>query len=282
MKRNIIIYIVCIPLIALLFSTCKKDPELRMPDLMSGVLINAVIQPGTSNLFVFQNLATEKMGFTLDFRRDADNNIIDKSSEKAFKSLQVYVIYNGDLTKPYGNAITSVPADVSVTGSEIAAALGMPFDSLKGCDNFYFYYMITTKDGIEIKSDNASPQLNNWPGASFSQSYTIKGVYDVNKFLGAYSCNEPGYGDYNVNFTLVAGDTIENNNFWDSGWPVKYYFKPAVDSIYIIESTMVFPPEYTVTGKGSFDACTGNFFVRYVVTSGGSPVDKNTHTFTKQ
>jgi hypothetical protein len=207
MKRLNLLYITCIPLVALLFTSCKKDPDLRMPDLQRGVIINATLLAGTDNLFVYETLATQQMGFTLDFRRDKDNKVIDKASEQAFKSLQVYIVYNGAAAKTYGSVITSIPTDVSITGPEIATALGMPFDSLKGCDDFYFYYMITTKDGIEIKSDNASPQLNNWPNASFSQDYLVRGAYDLTKFVGQYDSFD-GYPEDNciVDVALDPGN----------------------------------------------------------------------------
>ena len=40
---------------------------------------------------------------------------------------------------------------------------------------------------------------------------------DINNFIGAFDCDEAGYGVYPVNFTKhpTLANTIVNDNFWD-------------------------------------------------------------------
>ena len=77
-------------------------------------------------------------------------------------------------------------------------------------------------------------------GGNKSEPYSIEVVVgefcplNINLFLGAFECDEAGYGVYDVNFTLDASDpnTILNDNFWD--WPapgavIKYVFDGSID-----------------------------------------------------
>lgn len=110
---------------------------------------------------------------------------------------------------------------------------------------------------------------------------------DLSLFTGNYSCNEPGYGDYNVTFSTIDGEpnALMVDNFWDSGWQIKYVFSMDFDQ------TVTIPPQaqevsgdaVTVSGEGKYDGCTGSFWVDYTVQrdSDGAFYDVNTHTFTK-
>lgn len=118
-------------------------------------------------------------------------------------------------------------------------------------------------------------------------SYTITPVaeaasVDVSAFVGAYDCEEPGYGVYTVNF--AAGDqpgVIVNDNFWDSGVSIEYVLD-VCGTVTIPNQSFTAGATYTVTGSGTYNTATGEIVVDYVVKSAaGATVDANTHTFTR-
>ncbi len=139
---------------------------------------------------------------------------------------------------------------------------------------------------IEVSMSSAS-------GISTTGTYVVtilaNNAYVQKNFVGKYSANEPGYGDYDVNF---SGDTDPNtiivDNFWDSGGKVRYKFDPLTNKINIPTQDVVMGGTTFVvsagTTQGTYEACTGKFTAPYVVKlkSSGAVQDVNTHTFTKK
>lgn len=121
--------------------------------------------------------------------------------------------------------------------------------------------------------------------------YTVTsiGAFDFNlsEFTGAYSANEPGYGDYDVNFTIDDCNTIINDNFWDGGLEVAYVLDPEAGTanipLQVLDASAFGLGNITVEGSGTYDSETFSMVVDYVVKkqSDGSILDDNTHTFTK-
>ncbi|WP_038030164.1 DUF4843 domain-containing protein [Thermonema rossianum] len=105
--------------------------------------------------------------------------------------------------------------------------------------------------------------------------------FDINTFIGTYDCLEPGYATYEVNFSLVSGTTLKNDNFWDVGAEIDYVF--ASDGASVTIPTQTFG-SYEVDGSSPSkpNTCDGSFKVDYQVRSGGAVIDDNTHTFTKK
>ncbi|GIV40316.1 MAG: hypothetical protein KatS3mg033_2116 [Thermonema sp.] len=132
---------------------------------------------------------------------------------------------------------------------------------------------------------------------SLEYDYFIACPFDINTFVGAYDCDEPGYAVYPVNFSLVYDGTgnepptTQNDNFWDVGAAINYEFEPTsiVDVVITIpEQEFVYGSNtYVVTGtsEGTVpNTCSGDFKVSYTVKrkNTGATVDSNIHTFTKQ
>jgi hypothetical protein len=146
-----------------------------------------------------------------------------------------------------------------------------------------YHWYVATKDenGIETFS----------PVFSFSVKVTL----NINNFVGTYDCDEPGYAHYDVHATKINATTIEIDNFWDSGFVLRYEFDD-MGNVNIIPKT--FPQSatvtYVVTGSGVYNNATGEFEVEYQVVrntytfkiEGNTVVtavlDANTHTFVKK
>jgi hypothetical protein len=105
---------------------------------------------------------------------------------------------------------------------------------------------------------------------------------DLSAYAGEYDALEPGYGHYDVNFSVGSAPYIlVNDNFWDSGVEIEYHSDvcAGVGEITIPSQNFVISgTTYTVTGSGTYTE--GEIIVDYVVKRGATTIDANTHTFT--
>lgn len=98
-------------------------------------------------------------------------------------------------------------------------------------------------------------------------------TFDINNFIGAYDCDESGYGIYPVNFTKdpVLANTVVNDNFWD--WPgpgavVKYTLSgDFLEKVTVPRQNFEFGDGYVgwVEGSGFYNGCAGTMEVDYKV-----------------
>jgi len=107
------------------------------------------------------------------------------------------------------------------------------------------------------------------------------------KFVGNYSCLEPGYGTYTTTATEVSETatnyTISMANFWDDSRTIQYVINKTTGAVSIPSQTS---GTLTVvsTGSPTCNFCSGNMTVPYRITTTatGAVVENNTHTYTKQ
>ena len=111
-------------------------------------------------------------------------------------------------------------------------------------------------------------------------------AFNINNFLGAFDCDEAGYGVYPVNFTKhpTLANTIVNDTFWD--WPgpgaVLYYTFSGdfLEKITVPKQDFVFGDGYAgwVEGTGKYDGCAHTMIVDYTVFYDGDEYDTH-HEF---
>ena len=155
-----------------------------------------------------------------------------------------------------------------------------------------FITMTINPDSFDLSPDTLNLKLSlsssSMPAASYGSEVNFQYIYnvcdfDILNFLGGFICNEEGYGEYSVNFSLdaVEPNRIYNSNFWDWAAPgalLWYDFSGDSNQGIIIPSQ---PFEFgdgvvgAVEGTGTYDACTGKFSCDYIVEYGGS--DYPTH-----
>lgn len=161
-------------------------------------------------------------------------------------------------------------------------------DQYSGGEEFTIYLSLQSGANHDVSGNHGQLAYN----------YFIACPFNVNNFVGSYLCDEPGYAEYPVNFSLVYDGTgpepptTRNDNFWDVGAAIDYEFEP----ISIVDAIVTIPPqqfifigitlevEGTSEGLAPPDACSGNFKVSYTVKrlDTGATIDNNIHTFTKQ
>lgn len=158
-------------------------------------------------------------------------------------------------------------------------------------------YTVTVEEGHTYYWYVKYVDPNNVITKSPTFSFTVKVNFSVDNFVGAYNCDEPSYGVYDVNLTKINSTTIESDNFWDSGWVVQYEFDD-LGNVKIIESTIEVSSTktWTVNGEGKYNNSDGSFYVDYVVVQKtysldvltgkvnvvATTLDSNTHTFTRK
>ncbi len=130
---------------------------------------------------------------------------------------------------------------------------------------------------LKLGIDPASGTPAEFGGTStFNFVYNVC-PYDILDFLGGFICNEEGYGEYNVSFTLdpEVENRIHNSNFWDWAGPgetVYYDFSGDENQIITIPDQPFIYGDGTVgsvDGTGTYDACTGKFSCDYTAWYGG-------------
>ncbi len=155
------------------------------------------------------------------------------------------------------------------------------------------FSLTLTLDCLAEGDETIEVSMSSVGGISASGTYVItipaNPAYAQKNFLGSYSANEPGYGDYDVEFSADSDqNSIIIDNFWDFGGHVKYTFDPLTNKVTIPTQDVVMGGSTFVvsagTTQGTYSACTGTFTAPYVVKlkSSGATQDINTHTFTKK
>jgi hypothetical protein len=114
--------------------------------------------------------------------------------------------------------------------------------------------------------------------------FSVAVFYDINNFVGVMDCDEPGYKHYDCNFKKISATTVENDNFWDSGWAVQYVFDDYGNVKITPVSYVDKGVTYDITGAGKFDNKKKSFYTDYTVTNHetNKVVDHNVHTFVKK
>ena len=182
-----------------------------------------------------------------------------------------------DVVAATGEAGTQfdLPSRVTVRAGEVNAAI-----PVKG----YF-------DRLAGRVDTVTFQLIGEEVANFDTAYTVILQqfcgFDINNFLGTYSCDEAGYEVYEVTFTIdsVNANSILNDNFLDFAAPgqvLRYVFSGGFDQVVIVpEQEFIFGDGTigSVLGQGTYNGCSGAMEVNYLVNYADGSYSIN-HIFT--
>jgi len=265
-----------------LFNSCEKDADLRMPEIPKGAL---------AYITVLENTGTNLNSFALD-QYSGGFTVSKKYGD--IQSVDIMLAFNNNFASAFTfKTVSSLPSNVNFTAAELAAAVGTTVAVLKPGDTFFFYTKTKTTDGKVLStfradgSRNYNSSMENEPDASIWLNYAVICGFDINNFLGAYDCDEAGYAIYPMNFTLdpSVANRIHNDNFWDwaAAGATVYYDLSGDDAqtVTVPDQPFTFGDGVvgSVSGSGSYDACTGAMTLHYDVIYDGStyPTD---HVFT--
>jgi len=155
-------------------------------------------------------------------------------------------------------AWTVTGATVSVSADTKTATV--TFSTKPANDTVYISVVETTSAGVSSAAKVVKAKVNPFC------------ALDINNFVGAFDCDEEGYGVYTANLTKhpTLTNTIQNDNFWDFAAPgsyVNYTFSGD-----FLETVTVPKQDFTygdgvvgwVEGSGKYDGCAHTFVVDYV------------------
>lgn len=156
MKRNSIKYILIIAFV-LVYVSCRDESTLPYPDINQhvGAVTNLETNPDKSFFNALNDIATEEVEFTITVN---DFNITDVSSvdlELQFTQMGVLLDLEGNprdsiWTPVLVANIVSFPSTVTVTGQQVADALGISVDDFAVGDSFQLTFPINTADGRRL------------------------------------------------------------------------------------------------------------------------------------
>ena len=133
------------------------------------------------------------------------------------------------------------------------------------------YYSDNGEDAIIMWCDDITPYVT--PEKVVEVNVASFCQFDINNFIGAYSCDEAGYGPYDVNFTIhpTMANTIVNDNFWDypAAGAVIYYTLSGdfLEEVTVPKQDFEFGDGYMgwVEGSGTYDGCAYTMTMVYTV-----------------
>jgi hypothetical protein len=192
--RNSIIYSL---FVALLFFSCRKEDNPKIPDLTRVPTPLITKDPSAPAVIVASDAAnfTGKVVVDLFFKTDEPPQKFD-----------LVIIKNGNKqnVKVIQENITSFPTTVSFTGSQLATLFGEP---TLNCEFYDLGIDVTTKDGQKFQAFPAvgvgyGGGVANQPGASTTVRYATKVEFVAADYAGDFEVVTDEWEDYH------AGDIV--------------------------------------------------------------------------
>ena len=168
--------------------------------------------------------------------------------------------------------------DYNVTGVESVS--GSTFVvALDGDTTATFFTIVPVTNDTQNENKTISLEITGLPdgmfaGAPVSAAEDIIILdddcpYDFDKFVGTASVIENGaVGPYDVNAIEVAPNTIQVDNFWDSGITATFILVPCDGSVQVpAQSTPAFgDPDGNIVGSGTWDDETGELIINVTIS----------------
>jgi len=174
MKNKFLLGGLLLMLMAVAFVACEEEVIEPFENYASdGALpVPSNVSP---NFFDFVDFDAATTSFDLAVKGDASVSSID-----------VMISYNG-APRALLTTINSFPGNVSVTGPEVAAAAGVPVDSVKLKDNFTFSFIMETSAGTLLPNTTVSIPVS--CPSDLAGTYDVSTTYAQHDFLPDFPSN---------------------------------------------------------------------------------------------
>ena len=279
MKSSII---VCF-LVALVFSSCRKEDNPKLPDLIRVPLPLITVDPTGDASISAQNSAAFKGKVVVDlyFKNDI-----------APQKFDLVIIKNGDpsTVKILKEGITTFPTTVEVTGAQIAAAFGAPVEG----DKFDIGADVFTVSGQKIEAfpltgNPYGSSIAGQPGSSTSVEYLVLCAFNKASFDGNYSVVQDDWADFGVGDLIVVKPGTGANQISVTAYPSPDFGKnrkamivdvdPATSVATVAEQVIGdydgAPPGATVRGSGTVNPCGDKITLSLTINIGGDDYADN-------
>ncbi|MFO7370636.1 MAG: hypothetical protein R6X09_10235 [Bacteroidales bacterium] len=271
---------------------CQKDPDLRIPDLQTGVA--PLIEKNTDldqTIDIF---------YPEDFEAAVN---VDLFFEDMPQSMEIMVAYNDDVTNRavLRENITSFPTSVNFTMENLIALLP-EFDSVEQLnpgDFFRVYAVITLKngtviDGLDTLYNAYNPSISNQPGSSVSVRYPVVCPFDPDFAQGDYHCvSEDWSVDGDV---IITVDPDDPTTFYIAGMaeldgatedlgPLVMHINPVTYAVTVDKTALASDffgyTNFSYEGTGVFNSCDGSYEMSLKPTVAEGGWGTFTYTFTR-
>lgn len=268
-----IILIAAIISSAVIFHSCRKDDNPKLPDLMKAPV--PVLELSENSTTIIED-DDQKANFTSTFSLKLYFDDVKPSS------YDIVATKNGDYSdvRVLAGGLTEIPGTVEVSTQNLAELFGMTMDEMVTGTYFEVRAQFTMPNGVTIPAFSTtgeaySSDLKNLPGSSLTLKYQIVCPLDLSTFVGQFTVEDPDMweGTYPVTITREGEDQLRV-----SGW-----FEDATNSFIInvdqanrtvtIPYQVFHPGEYlfgyhdwAIEGKGEIDACTNSLSIDFETT----------------
>jgi hypothetical protein len=285
----------------ILLPTCKKDPDLRIPDLQTGI-IPLVVKDNTKDVNLdFLNLT--------DFSATVSVGLYYKDKPK---SMNLMVTMNDDLnnTALVKADISSFPTKIDITAADLVDLLpGLDsINQLQLGDYFKFYVDVTLADGSNVYGNDTlydayNSSIVNLPGASVEVIYTVVCPFEAAKAIGDYDVvsldwNASGpvtiTADPEDPYTVYVDGLIENVDLLTTGngESLTLHIDPATSAVTGDPTVLADDlsdwglPGYTNYGyaptSGTYYTCDGTYVIKFDLFVDQGSFGEFTFTFTRK
>lgn len=231
----------------------------------------------------FEDLAAAEYRYVgIVSSRLASNGQVFEGTGTASASIDVPLFYynNGESATitftVSGDAELGV--DYNLTGVESVS--GSNFDvTLDGDTTATFFSIVPVTNDTQNENKTISLEITGLPdgmfaGAPVSAAQDIIILdddcpYDFDRFVGTASVIENGsVGPYDVNAIETAPNTIQVDNFWDSGITATFILVPCDGTVQVpAQSTPAFgDPDGNIVGSGTWDDETGELIINVTIS----------------
>jgi len=204
--KKIIIFSLLISSFTAGFNSCRKEDNVKLPELTRVPLPLITKDPGGDDVISGQEPASFNGKFVVDMY--FPNDIKPQKADAV-------VIRNGDksIVKTIQADITSFPTTVEVTGTQLATLFGEP---IVAGDNFQIGVDLTTVDGLKFE---AFPITGNayasgtaaQPGSSTTITYVAVCAFDQRAFHSNYTVQLDDWPDFAVGDAVVVKSGVGDN-----------------------------------------------------------------------
>lgn len=268
---------------ALIFGSCRKEDNPKLPDLIRVPLPLITLDPTGDATISAQNSASFKGKFIVDvyFKNDIPPQKFD-----------IVIIKNGDpsTVKILQAGITTFPTTMEVTGAQITAAFGAPSEGDKydiGADVFI-------ANGQKIEAFPATgtaygSSIAGQPGSNTSIEYVVLCGFDKNSFNGNYKVVRDDWQDFAAGDLIAVQPGTGANQISIAAYPSPAFGKNRkpmvidVDPVTFIVTVPLqvvgdydgAPPGATVKGSGTVNPCGDKITLSVTINIGGTDYPDN-------
>lgn len=250
---------------SLIFNSCRKEDNPKLPDL--GQVPVPLLKLSEGSTTIIEDNA-EKANYASSFTV----NLYFADDIKPSK-YDIVVAMNGDYnnTKVYQSDLTEIPGTIQITMQKLGDLFGKSMDQLVSGTYFEVRASFTLPNGTTIPAFSTvgeaySSDIQNLPGSNLTLKYQIVCPLELSSFTGTFTVlDAQGFWeeDYPVTLTLEKENQIRVSGFIGDPSATFLIDVDPVNRTVNVPSQIYGPGDFlgwgynnfAISGKGEIDAC---------------------------